>query len=204
MRRQNQWMAITFVTILAVSLSPVAALNIIITNDDGFETQNIISLYEGLKAAGHDVAISAPFGNQSVTSGYLRLAPIEAVENDSPNGTVKTGSPGLGHRPDDPDIHYVNGTPVTAAYYGMDIVAEKRWGEPPELLISGPNEGHNQGYMHMHSGTLAAANAALLRGIPAIAVSADRSTKKDSALCVEVAAVVVRIVQTLDRSSSAV
>ena len=147
MRLQLRWMPIAFVAISVFAVSPVAALDIVVTNDDGFETRNIIKLYEGLKAAGHDVVISAPFEEQSGRSGYIRFDPIEAVENDSPQGTVKAGSPGLGQHPNDPAIHYVNGTPAMAALYGIDVVAAKHWGKPPELLISGPNEGHNLGYV---------------------------------------------------------
>ena len=44
--------------VLASMASQVAALNIVLTNDDGFETANIQALYSALLAAGHDVILS--------------------------------------------------------------------------------------------------------------------------------------------------
>jgi 5'-nucleotidase len=45
------------------------ALDILLTNDDGFETANVRALYQRLKAAGHDVVISAPVHNHSGGGG---------------------------------------------------------------------------------------------------------------------------------------
>jgi 5'-nucleotidase len=185
-------------TAMVLAISPAAALNIVLTNDDGFETANITELYRALKSAGHDVVITAPFGEQSGRSAYISTKPIEAVEADSPKGTVKAGSPGIGQHPDNPDIFYVNATPAMTAFFGMDIVATKRWGKLPDLLIAGPNEGHNLGYITNYSGTLGAAVTAIRHGVPAIAVSADRSTKKNPALAPEVAHIVVGIVGALE------
>src|SRR5437588_10779089 len=40
-----------------------AAMRIILTNDDGFESANIQALFTALKAAGHDVILRAPHNN---------------------------------------------------------------------------------------------------------------------------------------------
>src|SRR3546814_6370856 len=46
-------------------------LNIVLSNDDGFEAANIRALYTELKAAGHDVVLSGPAQNNSGKGGAL-------------------------------------------------------------------------------------------------------------------------------------
>src|SRR3546814_20358851 len=58
-----------------------------------------------------------------------------------------------------------------ATLYGLDVVAAQRWKAPPDLVISGPNEGANTGSVIAGSGTFNNAVFAVNRGIPAIAVS---------------------------------
>ena len=65
------------VALLFCTVVPVPALNIILTNDDGFETSNITALYDLLKAAGHDVVITAPFEEQSGRSAYIHADSID-------------------------------------------------------------------------------------------------------------------------------
>ncbi|WP_277601963.1 5'/3'-nucleotidase SurE [Altererythrobacter sp. BO-6] len=81
-----------------------------------------------------------------------------------------------------PDFFYVNGTPVMALLYGLDIKAQERWGRPPDLVLSGPNEGRNTGYIVVSSGTVSNAQYAAMRGIPAIALSAGEDTRDNVAL----------------------
>ena len=59
------------IALLSALTTPAAALNIVLTNDDGFETANIQALYRALSAAGHDVILSAPYAGQSGTSGMV-------------------------------------------------------------------------------------------------------------------------------------
>jgi len=148
---------------IAVIVPQANALNIVLTNDDGYNTPNIQALYHALKAQGHDVILSAPSENQSGKSAGMNW-----FENVS-----------LSADPDNPDIHLVGGTPAMAVLYGIDILSKNRWGAYPDLVISGPNEGNNTGIITNHSGTVGAAVTAIYRGIPAIAVSADRDTDTD-------------------------
>ncbi|GAA4875001.1 5'/3'-nucleotidase SurE [Ferrimonas pelagia] len=165
---------------MALLAQPASALNILLTNDDGFETPNIQALYQALKADGHDVVIAAPYVNQSGRSASLHFFnPVLPTSEDSEHGAVAAGAPGVGTAPDDPDQHYVDGTPATAVLYGIDVVAQARWGQYPDLVISGPNEGNNLGVMANHSGTIGATVTALYRGVPAIAVSGHSSSGRD-------------------------
>ena len=73
---------------LLLGAQHASALNIVITNDDGFETPNIQALYDALVAAGHDVILSAPYSGQSGTSGMIAfLRPIGPTSQASPGGT---------------------------------------------------------------------------------------------------------------------
>lgn len=131
-------------------------------------------------AAGHSVAIAAPVDNQSGSGGALAfLRPIGVLtgnERASKLFGMKAGQPGIGTDPSDADVHYVNGSPVAACLYGLDVLAPQKWGGNPDLVISGPNEGNNIGVLNVSSGTYNNIAYAIARGIPAIAFSDARAT----------------------------
>lgn len=188
--------------LLAASLGCLAgqasALNILLSNDDGFAAPNLRALHQALKAAGHDVIASAPCQNQSGKGGSLNfMRPLVKLAQDCRGDTVKAGAPGVGTDPTLADLHYVDGTPVMAMLYGLDVLAPARWQKAPDLVISGPNEGHNTGQVNPSSGTVNNAVASIARGVPAIAVSADTSTEHDAAASKEIAGVVVQLVDRL-------
>lgn len=202
------------ITALAVLLAttfsaPSWALNIVLSNDDGFEAANIRALYTELKAAGHDVVVSGPAQNNSGKGGAMDfLVPMKPLTKSTRFGTVKAGAPGAGAAPQDPNVFYVDGTPVMSLLYGLDVVAAQRWKGPPDLVISGPNEGANTGAVVPGSGTFNNAVFAVNRGIPAIAVSyaglAGRSYTKLSKGAPEyrVADLVVKLVAQLEASKA--
>ena len=197
--------AIGFAILIAIvsSLAPTAgwanddgggSLKIVLTNDDGFETRNIQALYAALVAAGHNVILSAPYLGQSGTSGQVAFVrPITPTSEKSVGGLLPAGSPGVGPTTIAPQQFYVDGSPVASVLYGIDIAAESIFGGPPDLVLSGPNEGNNLGLVTPHSGTLGATVAALNLGIPAIAISADRSdrTAEEAALIAQISLQVV-------------
>ncbi len=180
----------------AFVLSPTAmALNIVLTNDDGWETTNIQTLKDTLEAAGHDVIMAAPCTGQSGKGGAMNfIKPVNVDESQAGTQEYCVG---------DTDTSvafskFTEGTPVMAAMYGLDVAAQEVWGQDPDLLISGPNEGNNLGYMNNNSGTLGAAMIALSRGVPSIAVSASSSTASDPEQSQLVANTVVDIVAQLE------
>ncbi|WP_075989613.1 5'/3'-nucleotidase SurE [Vibrio fluvialis] len=152
------------------------ALNILLTNDDSWDTTNIQVMKSTLEAAGHDVIMSAPCTGQSGKGGAMTfLKPVSVDETQSADQEYCVG---------DTDTSvafssFAEGTPVMAAIYGIDVAAQAVWGQDPDLVISGPNEGNNLGYMNNNSGTLGAAMISLSRGIPAIAVSANSNTPEE-------------------------
>ncbi|RJF92558.1 5'/3'-nucleotidase SurE [Noviherbaspirillum saxi] len=202
-------------SILGLSLAlaiaaPAQALNIVITNDDGFEASFIHALYQRLKAAGHSVIISAPTADSSGQGGALNfLRPVTTMTKDSRAGAVKAGAPGIGTLASDADVHYVDSTPVASALYGIDVAAQRKWGKAPDLLVSGINYGNNTGIINNGSGTVNAALIAINRGVPAIAASAEAPTSyrsHDKLVAGDVeyenADIVVRLVNELDKQKS--
>ena len=155
------------------AVSPAHALNILLTNDDGFESAALHAVYQRLEASGHSVIVSAPAYDATAQAGGVSIGrAIEALPTASRGGAAQPGASGIGTLPTDPDVHYVNGSPVTSLLYGLDIVAKQKWSKPPDLVISGINYGLNVGRGWSGSGTIGAAVSAISRGVPAIAVSA--------------------------------
>jgi 5'-nucleotidase len=193
--------------LLATQVGAAFALNILLTNDDGFEAANLRALSERLRAAGHVVVISAPTQNNSGRGGFVEfLRPVTPLTRDTRHATVKAGAPGVGVDPVDPKAFYVDGTPVASLLYGLDVASPKFFAGPPDLVISGPNEGNNTGLVNNSSGTVANALYAINRGIPAIAVSDSRTSGRPYAQLAhgdieyEVADIVVELVGVLDKN----
>jgi 5'-nucleotidase len=171
--------ALTVVAALA-PVSPALARNILITNDDGL-TSNVRYLHDALKAQGHDVIVVVPCQQQSGMGGALQIMkPLGPIAADCINGAARKGDPGAGPMTRHglgPDYHYVDGTPVMATLYGLDVAGQARWGKAPDLVISGPNIGRNVGGIVVSSGTVSNVQYALMRAVPAIAVSAGMNTE---------------------------
>ena len=166
---------------------PASAMRILVTNDDGFESANLQALFVALKAAGHDVIMSAPLFNQSGASAQVGTplnSPISTSR--SPGGRIPAFSPGSGPTGIAADQYYVNSTPAAAAVFGVLVPAQLKWGAPPDLVISGPNIGTNLGAVTPHSGTVGAVVTMLNRGIPAIAVSGSTGDPVIASLLAEI------------------
>ena len=183
---------------VAVLVAPVSAeaRNIVVSNDDGL-TSNVVALYHALKEAGHDVIVSVPCRNQSGQGAALRIGmPLPPLTEPCLNNAAKVGDPAAGPmtRDDVPagDFFYVDGTPIMALLYGLDVAGKARWNGAPDLVLSGPNEGQNVGSIAISSGTVSNAQFAALRGLPAIALSAG-SNSEDADLTNPVSPEVARL-----------
>ena len=203
-------MHLRFLAALALVIQPATAFarNIVLSNDDGL-TSNVKALYEALKAEGHDVIVSVPCFNQSGMGAAVQFAkPLGPLAVNCKGHAAKAGDPGAGPMTRagfENDFFYVDGTPVMAMLYGLDVVAAKRWGKAPDLVLSGPNEGQNIGSIVVSSGTVSNAQYAVVRGIPAIALSASAGTADDANLAnpgsQAVARLIVHLVKSLDERS---
>ncbi|MGH0028779.1 MAG: 5'/3'-nucleotidase SurE [Myxococcota bacterium] len=139
----------------ALALAPSAsALDILVTNDDGIASAGLQTLATALADAGHDVTVVAPATQQSGKGGSVNTD----VFGDFVT-IVRTGD----------DQYSVEGTPSDAVNAALNLILE----DPPDLVVSGLNEGQNLGKPTSNvSGTIGAAlSAALGAGIPAIAGS---------------------------------
>jgi len=129
------------------------SLRILITNDDGYQSPGIQTLYTALTSAGHQVIMAAPLENQSGIGGAVYLVPGEFVD-------VIQQAPG---------VWSVDSTPSDSVRVGLDLFFADN---PPDLIISGMNIGQNLGQPDSNgSGTIGAALVGLYKNIPTIAVS---------------------------------
>lgn len=182
----------------SIAASPAFALNILLSNDDGYSHPNIRTLYTTLKAAGHQVKIAAPQSEQSARGGAFIYGREVRVGRDSdpayPDSyfisTVETGlcssEPCAGKQV---QIE-ISGTPVMALLMGLKKVLPT-----PDLIIVGPNPGNNVGSINAASGTFNAASFAVRAGFPALAVSTDLKDQDPQ----RIARHVVTLVDALDR-----
>ena len=181
-----------------LSATPAFALNILLSNDDGYRHPNIRALYSALKDAGHQVKIAAPQSEQSARGGaFIYGREVSIGRDDDPaypdSYYISTHETGLCSSPDcagkEVQIE-ISGTPVMALLMGLKKVQPE-----PDLVIVGPNPGNNVGAINTASGTFNAASFAVRAGYPALAVSTDLKDKDPQ----RVAAQVVKLVDALDR-----
>jgi 5'-nucleotidase len=208
MRNPLSSLLLACMMLASFAVSPVYARNIVLTNDDGL-TSNVLALYYALKAEGHDVIVSVPCQGQSGMGAAIKfLQPLGTLTTDCLHGAARKGDAGAGPmtRTGLPgDFYYVDGTPVMALLFGLDVLADARWGQAPDLILSGPNEGQNVGPMIITSGTVSNAQYGMGRGIPSIALSAGISTTGDQQLAnpssVEVANLTIVLLRKLEERS---
>lgn len=123
-------------------------MKILISNDDGYQAPGILALADALRTIA-DITVVAPESNRSGTSNALTLdRPLRLHQAD--NG-----------------FYFVDGTPTDCVHIALTALMDS----PPDLIVSGINQGQNMGDDTLYSGTVAAATEAYLFGIPAIAFS---------------------------------
>lgn len=133
---------------------PAQPLEILLTNDDGFDRPGIHALRTTLTNAGHKVTIAAPDRNYSGGSASLTTGDVTLRDHGA-------------------RVYAIGGTPATAVLLALDALYP---GGRPDLLVSGINEGANLGSAEVASGTVGAAISAITLAVPplpAIAVSTD-------------------------------
>ncbi len=133
---------------------PAATLTILVTNDDGVSAPGINATVQALTALPHTkVTVVAPATNQSGTGAKVTGGTLTVTD-----ATTASGYPAKA----------VAGYPADTIIWAIDDhgVAQR-----PDLVVSGINFGENIGPLASLSGTVGAAETALARGIPALAVS---------------------------------
>ena len=143
-------------------------LNIAVTNDDGWKAPGIQVMHRTLKAAGHQATLVAPADQQSGSSASLNTGQTVLRREAEDQFSV--------HACLDQECKARTGAePASCALIAIDIAQRRSGGTPPDLLISGINDGPNLGGVTQSSGTVGATASALTRSmngaVTAIAVS---------------------------------
>jgi 5'-nucleotidase len=125
---------------------------ILLTNDDGYQSEGLAALRAALNEVG-EVVVVAPDRNWSAAGHYRKLFdPLRAWEGALPDGSPAT---------------ICDGTPADCVALAiMGLLPRK-----PDLVVSGINLGANLGTDLLYSGTVAAAMEGIVFGVPGIAVS---------------------------------
>ena len=144
-------------------------MNILLTNDDGFDTDLITGLASTLTYMGHNVTIVAPLTNQSAVAHAVTLHKAISVYPQSEN------------------IYAVDGTPVDCMFLALNAILENK----PDLVVSGINYGPNYGDDIFYSGTVAAAREAFMKGFRAISISRLNGDNLNDSETVHVAANII-------------
>ena len=170
------------VLVMALGLggSSQSRLNILLTNDDGFDSNGLTVMQAALVAAGHHVTVVAPATNQSSTGMSMT------------SGVIKFEKKSEG-------VWAVYGTPADAAVIGVVHILRDT---PPDLVVSGTNAGQNLALSTNSSGTVSAAIAATRYGVPAIATSAGTGPNADAAYTIA-ATLATRIIAALSADRTA-
>ena len=130
-------------------------MRLLISNDDGIYALGIRALANTMAEAGHDVSVVCPDRERSATGHGLTLhQPIRAEIVESlfhPN--IKAWA--------------CDGTPSDCVKLALWALLDS----PPELVLSGINQGANLGTEILYSGTVSAAMEGLIEGIPSVAFS---------------------------------
>ena len=124
-------------------------MQVLVTNDDGWNSVGIGVLRAALRSAGHTVALVAPDRPRSACSHAITpFKPIALTEYS-------------------PLCYVSSGTPSDCVFLGLCGELQFK----PDVVVSGINHGANLGRDVVYSGTVGAARQAVLMGVPGIAVS---------------------------------
>ena len=144
---------------------------ILVTNDDGVQSEGIHALAEAMKSLG-DVVVVGPLQEASAIGHALTLRRPLRIE------TIREG------------VYAVDGTPTDCVNLGCEIILRRL----PDLVVSGINKGWNLGDDITYSGTVAGALEGALLGAPGIAVSLRRTPTYDFGPAAAAAAAVAQMV----------
>lgn len=128
-------------------------MRILISNDDGISAQGINQLRISLQDR-NQVFVAAPDRERSATGHKITMhRPLRVREFSYPDSSA------VGWE--------VDGTPADCVKLGLEALLP----EPPDLVISGINQGPNLGTDVLYSGTVSAAIEGTINEIPSIAIS---------------------------------
>lgn len=125
--------------------------NILLTNDDGFNSKGLSALKEALSPLGR-VLVVAPANEKSACGHGLCIT-----------------KPLFFHSVGEDFYKLDDGSPTDCVYLALNVMYGN--GARPDLVVSGINLGCNMGEDVTYSGTVAGAMEGAIAGIPSIAIS---------------------------------
>ncbi len=150
-------------------------MNILVSNDDGYQAPGILALAEALRELGR-VVIVAPDRNRSGASSSLTLT--------APINTIPRGE----------DVYAVEGTPADCINVALGGLVPFT----PDLVVSGINDGPNMADDSIYSGTVAAAVEGRFLRLPSVAVSMAGFHPQHFATAAQVTVDLVRRIEQAD------
>ncbi len=135
-------------------------MRILVTNDDGIESEGIHALARALSRTDHEIVVVAPDRNWSGAGAAI--------------GDLDPGGPLEVNRVEIPDAPQIEAWAM-AGPPALTVIAGQlgAFGDPPELIVSGINAGLNTGRSILHSGTVGAVLAGQNFGLSGLAVSVE-------------------------------
>ncbi len=122
--------------------------NILITNDDGYESIALGALIDALKGLGRIIVVAPASEKSACGHGLTLTRPLRFIKISD-------------------DFYKLDdGTPADCVYLALNTL-----GITPDLIISGINIGSNMGEDVTYSGTVAGAMEGAIREIPSLALS---------------------------------
>lgn len=128
---------------------------VVLTNDDGIEAEGLAALVDAFAPVA-EVFVVAPRDNRSGSTNYVSAIATRRL-------TVERRDLRAGVT-----AYAVDGYPADAVVFALSALLAER---PPDLVISGVNDGPNLSDDWNLSGTVGAARMAAFLGVPGIAVS---------------------------------
>lgn len=127
-------------------------MRILISNDDGIDSPGIAALANELKKIG-DVTVIAPRTEQSAVGHAITMKIPLRITEYYKNGDF------FGYA--------IDGTPADCIKIGIRNIMKV----PPDIVLSGINNGSNAAINIIYSGTVSAAREAAIMDIPSLAIS---------------------------------
>ncbi|ANV97381.1 5'/3'-nucleotidase SurE [Helicobacter enhydrae] len=123
---------------------------ILLTNDDGFDSEGLLALKEALQDLAHIVVVAPACEKSACGHGLTLNEPLKLIQTAQ-------------------DFYKLdNGTPSDCIYLALRTLFQN---QKPDLVISGINLGSNMGEDITYSGTVAGAMEGVIYGVPSIAIS---------------------------------
>ena len=125
-----------------------ALVRILVTNDDGIDSEGLDALIKSFQLLG-EVFVVAPDRQRSGVGMSITIDRPLRIDRRQEN------------------VFIIDGMPVDCVM----LAIHKLMPSPPDLIVSGVNDGQNIGYDVYHSGTVGAAIMGTMLGVPSMAVS---------------------------------